>query len=167
MTCCDRHTEKVSENRADVQITHRKLDEDITRNRGVAPPTHLKAKFATVLYSYSYTQDTFSVQYGTVRVPSLDHLWLLRMGFGINLVLSSHLAQPQVAQAMYQWAWHLAVSFGEAKVLEGSFTQSEHDLANLRPPRCYLEATSSPRLAIMTLSIRIFLTPLTAITCPP
>ena len=60
---------------------------------------------------------------------------LLRMGFGINLVLASHLAQPHVAQATYQWAWHLAVSFGEAKVLEGSFTQSEHDLANLLLPR--------------------------------
>ena len=57
------------------------------------------------------------------------------MGFGINLVLASHLAQPQVAQAMHQWAWNLAVSFGEAKVLEGSFTQSEHDLANLLLPR--------------------------------
>ena len=36
---------------------------------------------------------------------------------------------------MQPWAWHLVVSYEEAKVLEASFSQAEHELANMMLPR--------------------------------
>ena len=36
---------------------------------------------------------------------------------------------------MQPWAWHLVVSYEEAKVLEASFSQVEHELANMMLPR--------------------------------
>ena len=61
---------------------------------------------------------------------------LLPMGYGINLVLANHLAQTSVTQAIHPWAWHMTVvNVEEAKVMEGSFHQSDHDLANLMLPR--------------------------------
>ena len=60
---------------------------------------------------------------------------LLRMGLRVNLVLAGHLARPEVSQTTQPWAWHLVVSYKEAKVLEASFSQAEHELASMMLPR--------------------------------
>ena len=48
---------------------------------------------------------------------------------GVNLVLALHLSKPLVTQTIHPWAWHISVSLEEARVLEQSFSQEEHDLA--------------------------------------
>ena len=69
------------------------------------------------------------------RVAGPLYARLLRMGVGVNLALALHLSQPLVTQTIHPWAWHITVSFEEARVLERSFSQEEHDLANLLLPR--------------------------------
>ena len=83
-----------------------------------------------------HARGNFLGTYYRIAGPLYERIW--RVGFGVNLDLAGHLARPEVSQTTQPWAWHLVVtlvSYEEAKVLEASFSQAEHELANMMLPR--------------------------------